>query len=107
MRTWIAVVAALAAAGFTKEEAERALNGEWAGQAFPVALAIDAGKKTGKFIENGKTVEGPLAIEASAGDSATFSIAGRRFVMHFRDQGQSAFLAEADSQTSMRMKRVK
>lgn len=107
MRAVIAIAAAAVLAGFTVQDAEKALNGEWSGQAFAIGLKIDAAAKTARVVNAGKVTEGPFRIENVTGGAVTFIVADERFVVHVRNDGANLMFAPMGETVSAQLKRVR
>lgn len=60
----LAIAAAALLAGFTVQDAEKALDGQWAGMSFAIGLEINGQTKTATLTEAGKTTTGPFKVEA-------------------------------------------
>lgn len=93
MRLAIAIAAATLVAGFTVQDAEKALDGEWAGRARAIGLEIDAKGKTATLIEDGVKKSGAFKIESVSGAAATVGIGSARYLLHVRDKGATVLFA--------------
>jgi len=107
MRLAVVIAAAAMVAGFTVQDAEQVLDGEWAGMSFPIGLAIDGAAKKATLTEAGKVVTGPFKVESVSGGAATVTISGSRFVLHVRDAGKSLMMSPVGQDKSRILNRVR
>jgi len=107
MRIISVVLAAALLAGFTVQDAEKALDGEWAGMSAPTALAIDASKGLATLTLSGRQTTGPFKIMSVSAAAATVLLSDKRYVIHIRDNGKSLLFAAEGQASSQVLNRVR
>lgn len=103
MRLIAAIAAAAVLAGFTVQDAEKAIGGAWNSPVDPVHLMVDIQSKTMTWTEAGRQRKDTFAILSAEPGLVRVTIAGRPAIIHLT--GRSITIANEGEATGRYLSR--
>ena len=106
MRIAVVLAAATVVAGFTKADAEKALDGKWAARLNDVSVVINRTMNVGMVYSGGQLTEGPLAISEPVARAVGVQIGPSKYVVHVHERGDTIGFAKVGERSSLTLYRV-
>jgi hypothetical protein len=106
MRFVAVAVVALTLMGFTKADAEKSLNGKWAGRSNDISIVINRTMNYGFVYRGGQIIEGELAISEPVARAVIVKIGQNSYVVHIHESGDTIGFSNLGEKLSWTLRRV-